>query len=155
MANLTAIVTCLLGLSLAAAASAAADISSYAFVQRDATLRVDGRTIHLYGIHVPPTEEACRTHERPVRCAPRAVLALEFKIHGFVRCRPTGRNPDGTLVAVCRADGEDLGAYLLQRGWALALPDAPFEYTALERIARHRHVGVWGLSVENVPDRRH
>jgi hypothetical protein len=28
------------------------------------------------------------------------------------------------------------GAYLIQRGWALALPTAPFEYHAMERIAR-------------------
>lgn len=138
-------------MALYGAPAPAADISSYAFVQADGTLRVDGRTVQLYGIHVPPTEQACSTRERPVRCAPRAALALEFKIQGFVRCRPIERNPDGSLVAVCRADGEDLSAYLLQRGWALALPDAPFEYAALERIARQRHVGVWGLPVERIP----
>lgn len=151
MVKLTAILAAVLGLSMAGAG--AADISSYAFVQRDGSLRVDGRTIHLYGIHIPPTEEACSLHERPVRCAPRAALALEFKIQGFVRCRPTARNPDGSMVAVCRADGVDLGAYLLQRGWALALPDAPFEYLALERIAHSRALGVWGLAVERAPRR--
>lgn len=137
--------------TLAPLAAPAADISSYAFVQDDGTLRVDGRTIHLYGIHIPPTATACRTDERPVRCSARAALALEFKIQGFVRCHPTERRADGSLTALCRADGEDLSAYLLQRGWALALPDAPFEYTALERIARQRHLGVWGLAVEPVP----
>jgi len=137
-----------------AGAAGAADITSYAFVERDGALRVQGRTIHLYGIHIPPTEETCRTFERPVRCSSRAALALEFKIHGFVRCTPVERRADGSLTAVCRADGTDLSAYLLERGWALALPDAPFEYVALERIARERGVGVWGLPVERVPPRR-
>lgn len=129
-----------------------ADISSYALVQPDGSLRVDGRTIRLYGVHIPPTGETCRTNERPVRCSSRAALALEFKISGFVSCAPRERLEDGSLTAVCSADGVDLGAYLLQRGWALALPDAPFEYTALERIARAQNVGVWGIAVE--PTRR-
>lgn len=133
-------------------AAASADISSYAFVQHDGSLRVDGYTIRLYGVHIPPSGDTCRTNERPVRCSSRAALALEFKISGFVSCAPRERQEDGSLTAVCRADGVDLSAYLLQRGWALALPDAPFEYVALERIARAHQVGVWGFSVE--PTRR-
>lgn len=141
-------------LGLFCLAGNAADISSYAFVQDDGNLRVQGREIRLYGIYIPPTEEACRFNVRPVQCGSRAALALEFRIDGFVRCTPTGRDADGTLVARCRTDGEDLSAYLLERGWALALPEAPFEYQALERIARHRGVGVWGFPVDRLPRRK-
>lgn len=144
----------LLLLGLFAAPVLAADISSYAIVEHDGTLRVDGRTIHLYGIHIPPTGESCRTNERPVRCSSRAALALEFKIQGFVRCSPRGRFDDGSIAAVCLADNVDLSAYLLERGWALALPDAPFEYQALERIAQQRQLGVWGFPVEPTRPRR-
>jgi len=133
------------------AVAQAADIVSYAFVEHDGTLRVDGRTIHLFGIHIPPTEDNCRTDERPVRCTSRAAQALEFKIAGFVRCEPIEKHEDRSITAICRADGEDLSAYLLQRGWALALPNAPFEYVALERIAQQRNVGVWGIPVEPRP----
>ena len=52
------------------------------------------------------------------------------------------------MSALCRVRGEDLSAYLLSRGWAVALPDAPFEYAVLEKIARERHVGVWGFTVD-------
>lgn len=142
-----------IGLGLLALIAAAADISSYAIVQDNGMLRVQGRTIRLFGIHIPETDEACRFNVRPVQCAPRAALALEFKIQGFVRCTPIERNRDGTLTAQCRTDGEDLSAYLLERGWALALPDAPFEYQALERIARSRGIGVWGFPVERSPRR--
>lgn len=149
--KLAAIALGLLGLLSTAGA---ADISSYALVQHDGTLRVDGRTIRLYGIHIPPTGDTCRTDVLPVRCSSRAALALEFKIAGFVRCTPIERHRDRTLTALCRADGDDLSAYLLGRGWALVLPDAPFEYVALERIARRRSLGVWGIPVEPLRRRR-
>lgn len=125
------------------------DLSSYAFVQDDGSLRVSGRVVRLFGIHIPPTAESCRSFERPVVCAPQAALALDFKIGAdFVRCTPKAKNEDGSIIALCRVRGEDLSAYLLERGWALALPDAPFEYAALEKIARHKGAGVWGHSVE-------
>ena len=151
MSRLTSVVLVLLGLCSVAAA---ADISSYAFVQHDGSLRVDGKTIRLFGIYIPPTEDSCRMEERPVLCSSRAALALEFKIAGFVRCTPQERLNDGSFTAVCRADGDDLGAFLLQRGWALALPDAPFEYVALERIAQQRNVGVWGFTLEPTRPKR-
>lgn len=136
-------------LALSAAAVRADEISSYAFVQDDGTLRVSGYTIRLFGIYIPPTAQSCRTFERPVTCAPQAALALDFKIGAdFVHCIPQTHNDDGSITAVCRAGGTDLSAYLLERGWALALPDAPFEYVALEKIARQRGFGVWGLPVE-------
>ena len=130
-------------------AAAAPDIVSYAIVQDDGSLRVQGRTIRLFAIYVPPTGRTCRTVIRPVRCAPRAALALDVKIGArFVRCERTGAGPRRSIEAVCRVDGEDLGAYLIAQGLALARPGAPFEYAALERIARARRLGVWGFPAE-------
>jgi endonuclease YncB( thermonuclease family) len=129
-----------------AAAVPAREIVSYAFVQDDGTLVVRGKTIHLFGIYVPPTGRTCRTYIRPVQCGSRAALALKFKIGAnFVHCDMVHQNEDGSLTAVCRVDGEDLSAYLLSYGWAVALPDAPIEYKALEKIARHKDLGVWGF----------
>lgn len=125
-----------------------AQVSSYAFVNDDGSLRIKGRTYRLHGVYIPPTAQSCSTFQRPVPCGSRAALALDFKIQGFVRCEGRERNDDGTVSAYCTTDGEDLAAYLLERGWALARPDAPFEYQALEKIARHRGLGVWGFPVE-------
>jgi hypothetical protein len=96
------------------------------------------------------------TGARAVRCDSRAVLALDFKVAGFLHCFPQSENRDGSLNAVCYVNrtsfdpGEDLAAYLLERGWALALPGAPFEYQALEKIALSRQVGVWGYQVDSI-----
>jgi endonuclease YncB( thermonuclease family) len=128
------------------------DLTSYANVQEDGSLKVRGHIVHLYGIYIPPTERVCRTYVSPVRCGPRAVMQLEFKIDThFVHCEEMERFSDGSISAVCKVEGQDLGAWMVQNGWALALPDAPFQYHALEKIARTRGVGVWGTPVGGLP----
>ncbi len=137
---------------------AEADIVSYAIIQDDGSLRVRGRTIRLHGIHIPQTGRVCRTSIRPVRCGSEAVLALHFRIQGFVRCKPVTRNRDRSIFAVCYVDGrgsvlepdEDLGAYLLRQGLAVARPEAPFEYVTLERIARAQRRGIWSDRLRRV-----
>ncbi|MEA3410892.1 MAG: nuclease-like protein [Pseudomonadota bacterium] len=132
----------------AAASSAAAEIASFAFINDDGTLRMRNRTIHLYGIYIPDTARTCMTFRRPLTCGSRAALALDFKKGAnFVHCEPQEHYTDGSISAVCTVKGDDLAAYLIERGWALALPDAPFEYRALERIAERRGIGVWGITL--------
>jgi len=131
-------------------------IKSYARIQDDASLVISGHVIRLHGIYIPATERSCMTWNNPTRCADRAVLQLEFKIQGFVECLPVSRLDDGSLSATCYVNrsrfdpGEDLAAYLLRYGWAVALPDAPFEYHALEEIARHNGFGIWGFRVDTI-----
>jgi len=138
---------CLLAASLwAGPVFGSAPLVSYAKVRPDASLLVGSRVVRLYGIHVPPMGRTCRGNLRPVRCGSHAMLALDFKIRGFVRCWQVYRNRDRSMTALCRNRGVDLGAYLIERGWAVARPDAPFEYQVLERIARERSMGVWGLT---------
>lgn len=143
-------------LLLFAVSAGAREISSSARVNEDGSLRIDGKTIHLYGIHIPNIDYTCSKNKLPRFCGSRAAIALDFKISGFVRCEIMGENTDGSLVGWCRvnashfSEGEDLSAYLLEHGWAAALPDAPIEYQTLEKIARTRQIGVWGTPVDNV-----
>jgi endonuclease YncB( thermonuclease family) len=132
-------------------------IRSYALVQEDATLRVQGKTIRLYGLYIPPTERGCVTVLRPPRCGSRAKRALELKIQGFVECLPQQLYGDGSIGAICYVEEGsildppvDLGAWLIEQGFAVAGPDAPFEYAVLEDIARANGRGVWGFQVDNV-----
>jgi endonuclease YncB( thermonuclease family) len=143
-------------LLLAVAAAPAREISSSARVNEDGSLRIDGKTVHLYGIHIPRLGHTCSKNKMPPFCGSRAAIALDFKISGFVRCEIMATNSDGSLVGWCRvkashfSEGEDLSAYLLEYGWAAALPDAPIEYQTLEKIARSRQIGLWGTPVDNV-----
>lgn len=136
---------------LASVAAAAGDFSGLAFVNDDATLSIRQRRVALWGIHVPQSAEDCRTYVRPLACGRQAALALELKAEGFVHCESRGKRDDGVTVATCRVDapgfdnGLDLAAHLLEYGWAVALPEAPFEYHVLERIARQTGRGLWGI----------
>lgn len=132
----------------------ARDYHSYAFVNEDATLRISGRHIRLYGVHIPGRGPHCGTSSRNRKCSKRAALALESKIQGFVRCRVLKSHKDRSVTAQCFNQDEDLSAYLLERGLAVALPGAPIEYTTLERIAERRGVGVWSAQVERRPNTR-
>jgi endonuclease YncB( thermonuclease family) len=124
------------------------EINGNAFVSDDGTLRIQGNTIRLYGILIPATDQTCQFFIRPAPCGPRAVLALKFDIGShFVHCKPTGEEPSGTIIAICTAGDENLSTWLLQQGWAAALPDAPYQYHVLEKIARARGIGIWGLPV--------
>lgn len=138
------------------AVAAGATFRSYAVVRDDATLLIQGRVVRLWGIYIPDSSQFCDTAFRPPNCGTRAATALEFKIQGFVTCQEVAKYSDGSIGAVCWnrrskfRQGEDLGAYLIRQGLALAGPDAPFEYQALEKIAAANGAGVWGFQVDRV-----
>lgn len=138
-------------------ASAAREIVSYAIVQNDGSLRVQGKTIRLFGTYIPDTSRICRRDFRPAICGTRAANALETKIQGFVRCTPVAQLRDRSLSAICTVEEGsildppvDLGAWLIELGLAVATPDAPFEYGVLERLARTNRRGVWGFQVDGI-----
>jgi endonuclease YncB( thermonuclease family) len=132
----------------------AADLESYAVVREDGSLIVRRRVIYLFGIFIPDDKQFCDGTIRPATCGTRAAVALDQKIQKFVRCRPIQRFEDGTLSAQCWtnytkfSDGEDLAGWLLRQGLAVATPDAPYEYHALERIAMANGRGVWGFQAD-------
>jgi endonuclease YncB( thermonuclease family) len=146
----------LVAIAMGVASPAASDVGSRAIVQDDGTLRINGKTVHLYGIYIPTLDYTCRTILRPAQCAPRAVLQLDFKVHGFVYCKRVHRNADGSETAICRTgrDREDLAAWLLYQGWAVARPGAPIEYVTLERFAKANHRGFWGFQADSITFRR-
>ena len=139
-----------------AARAVSNEIVGSATVLADGTLRVNRYWIRLYGIYIPTSGQRCRTFLSPIFCGNRAAVALESRVRGFVSCWVISRNLDGTVNAFCSVDrtfrsyGEDLGAYLIARGLALAGPYAPFEYIALERIAQTRGLGIWGFPVDSI-----
>lgn len=122
-----------------------------ATVREDGSLVVAGEVVRLYGVWIPRLDRICTSQQIPTFCGPSGVVVLQQKIRGFLLCQEVRRLTDGSIEAYCGQRGrrlfdprEDLGAWMVQEGWALARPDAPPEYRALERLAESREVGIWG-----------
>jgi endonuclease YncB( thermonuclease family) len=49
----------------------------------------------------------------------------------------------GHTVAICFAGGDDLGAWLVENGWALAFRQYSAAYVAQERAAESARRGMW------------
>lgn len=147
-----------LGLTAPGPEAVAAEIvDGLARVREDGTLSVGDTAVRLFGVAIPLFERTCRTFVRPPHCAPKAVLVLDGKVTGFVRCEIVRVGADGVREGVCGMRGRDLfgprldlGAWLVQEGFALAAPEAPAGYVALERLAQSRGLGLWGDKILNL-----
>jgi hypothetical protein len=148
----------LLAIMLAAPAAAAPRvIEGPAHVRSDGTIQIHGDVIRLFGIWLPRMQRTCSRLLDPTFCAPASVVVLFEQVRGFLLCQVVRELRDGSLEAYCGLRGrrlfeprEDLGALLIQEGLALARPDAPPEYRALERLAESQERGLWGDKFFNV-----
>lgn len=122
----------LVGLLLFADATIAADIQ----VIDGGTLVMDGRTVRLWGIEVPPAEQICvTTAGRSWPCGKRVRDQLRSVVQdNEIACQP--KTPGFEL---CRIAGLDIGALLVREGLAKARDD----YQEIEARARSMRVGLW------------
>jgi endonuclease YncB( thermonuclease family) len=60
-----------------------------------------------------------------------------------VTCERTDTDRYGRVVALCRVFGEDLGAWMVGLGWALAYRAFSTRYVPAEDLARSRGLGMW------------
>ena len=58
-------------------------------------------------------------------------------------CEPKDRDRYGRIVAVCRAYGEELSAWMTGLGWALAFRRYSEQYVPAEELAQRRKAGMW------------
>lgn len=127
-------------------------VSGPATVIDGATLDLGGRRLRLYGMDAPDLDQTCSDgHERDYACGRAAAAALTARIGGeSVTCELSGA--DGT--ALCRRDGEDLAAWMVANGYAIADRSVPAAYEAQDRRAWGRRVGLWSGVFEIPADRR-
>ena len=109
------------------------------------TLGIRNQKIRLHGIDAPESSQRC-THPngKEWRCGQKAANALSDKIgHRNVRCVGDKRDRWGRLIAVCFLGSEDLNAWLVRRGWAVAYRRYSKDYVLHEDRARRANTGVW------------
>lgn len=106
------------------------------------TLKIGGVTYRLWGIDAPELAQTCGDGWPAGRIATTRLLAL---IQGkSVTCSEKDRDRYGRVVAVCYANGEDLGATLVREGLAWAFVRYSQKYTVDEHMAEAKKLGVHG-----------
>jgi endonuclease YncB( thermonuclease family) len=108
------------------------------------TLEIHGQRIRLHGIDAPEGAQPCYRNGESWPCARRAAFALADRIgNRAVSCEPRDRDRYGRIVAVCLAGGENLNAWMVRQGWALAYRRYSEDYVADEGAARRERAGMW------------
>jgi len=102
-------------------AASAADLTGRASVIDGDTIEIHGQRIRLFGIDAPESRQSCEAGGQTYRCGQHAALALADHVgQRVVACEQRDVDRYGRVIAVCRAGGEDLNAWLVSQGWALA-----------------------------------
>src|SRR3954465_1628214 len=83
------------------------------------TIKLDGTTYRIWGIDAAETQQACADGWMAGREATAAMLAL---VKGrTIACEAKAKDRYGRTVALCRADGVDLGAAMVSAGHGLGI----------------------------------
>jgi endonuclease YncB( thermonuclease family) len=109
------------------------------------TLAIGATKIRLEGIDAPETDQIC-LNANGVRwtCGIEARDQLAVHIGGReIRCSSSGIDAYKRTLATCYFGDEDLNAWMVQQGWALAYVKYSKAYVRAEEDARTQQRGLW------------
>ena len=104
------------------------------------TVDVGGVRIRLWGIDAPERGQVCHAWGREWNCGTMATEALTSRSEG-IACEAMGTDRYGRTLGVCFFGGEDVNAWLVASGWALAYRSAT-NYLGEEDDAREKRLGI-------------
>ena len=121
-----------------------ADLTGRSRVIDGDTIEVAKTRIRLFGVDAPESAQRCVSGGRRWSCGEQATRALAGRIDGrSVACEERDQDRYGRVVAVCRHDGQDVNAWLVREGWALAYRHYSTAYVDEEAGARRAKRGLW------------
>lgn len=131
------------------------DLTGRATVVDGDTLVLAGARIRLEGVDAPESAQTCERGGVVWPCGRDVTLALRQFLQGrAVACTPEGRDRFGRILARCRAGEEDIGAWLVREGLAVAYTRYSWRYLPQEAAARWHGRGLWGGRFDTPEDWR-
>lgn len=109
------------------------------------SIKLNGSTIRLHGIDAPEIGQACGSWPAGAHAAATLRALLEGR---RVSCQPVTTDRYGRTVAICHADGIDVGAAMVRQGAAWAFVRYSVDYVQLEQHARSEGLGVHGRACQ-------
>jgi endonuclease YncB( thermonuclease family) len=110
------------------------------------TIRFDGKAVRLWGIDAAELNQRCADGWAAGALARQHLTDLMR--HRTITCEPRTTDRYGRLVALCRADGVDLGAAMVSAGMAWAFIRYSHDYVGEEEAAASLARGVHGHECE-------
>ena len=109
------------------------------------TLKFNGKYLRLYGIDAPESNQMCANSQgRSYKCGLAAGNWLRSWINGYtLECRIMQQDDHGNMVGTCTLGDYDLGAALVNAGWAVAYLKYTDIYVPYEQEAQLQHRGLW------------
>ncbi len=141
---------------LALPAVAADPIAGRPSITDGDTLVIRDIRIRLHGIDAPESAQTCQDAAgKDYRCGQAAALALADHIGtSNVTCEPRDTDRYGRTVAVCRKGHEDLNAWMVRQGHAIAYRRYSQDYVAAEGEAKAAKRGIWAGTFQEPQDWR-
>lgn len=120
------------------------------------TVVIRGIRIRLHGIDAPESARLCQdAADKSYRCGQVAALALANRIgEANISCEPRDTDRYGRTVAVCRKGEEDLNAWMVSKGYAMAYQRYSRDYVGSETTARALKRGLWAGTFDPPSDWR-
>jgi endonuclease YncB( thermonuclease family) len=112
------------------------------------TIKVAGKTIHLFGVDAPEIDQQCRIYQLDWPCGARAVVILERLIaEKPVRCEIVGQDENSAanlLQAHCfNFENVNLNAAIIGAGMAVPLLKQTRRYVTAGYSAQIQRLGLW------------
>jgi len=141
---------------LATPTLAAEPIVGRASVTDGDTVVIRDTRIRLHGIDAPESAQTCQDAAgKDYRCGQAAALALSDRIgQSPISCEPRDTDRYGRTVAVCRKVDEDLNAWMVSQGHAIAYRRYSTDYVGAETAAKVAKRGIWAGTFQKPTDYR-
>ena len=110
------------------------------------TIKINGTIYRLWGIDAPETKQWCGDHAAGVIASGTLAKLVDGAAH--VACEAKATDRYGRTVAICRADGRDLGQAMVRLGMAWAFTRYSGQYVpdqdaaSADNLGIHRHACV-------------
>lgn len=108
------------------------------------TIEVAHTRIRLFGIDAPEKRQSCQSVNGDWPCGQVALRELSNRLEGkSVTCTEHGHDRYKRMIATCESGTEDIGAWMVGQGWALAYRHYSSAYLPQEEWAKANGLGIW------------
>ncbi len=120
-------------------------ISGISRIVKGDTLTLSGRIVRLFGVASPDISQTCADNQgRGYRCGQQSISWLSgWLAENVIKCHILGEDKQGVLTGVCMLGPYDIGAAIVNAGWAVADTKQTQIYLNYQNQASQSKRGLW------------